>query len=71
MKKLSFIICAALVLSACSSRYASNGESLYLNSRNGAKLEVPPPLTSANISGFYDLPQQNQDARVSIAPPVS
>lgn len=70
MKKLSFIVCTALVLSACSGRYSSNGESLYLKSRNGVKLEVPPPLTKANISDFYDLPPQNQDARVSIAPPM-
>ncbi|KTD13665.1 hypothetical protein Lgra_0800 [Legionella gratiana] len=71
MKKLSFIlVCIALVFSGCS-RYASNGERLYLNSRNGPTLEVPPPLSRANISNFYDLPQQNQDARVSIVPPVS
>ena len=70
MKKLSFIMCAMLVLSACSGRYSSNGESLYLKSRNGAKLEVPPPLTRANISDFYNLPPQNQAAKVNIAPPM-
>lgn len=70
MKKLGFIVFVVLVLSGCS-RYASNGENLYLNSRNGPPLEVPPPLTRGNISSFYDLPQQNQDARVGIAPPVS
>jgi len=70
VKKLSFIVLAALALTACNSRYASNGENLYLQSRNGEALVVPPPLTSANISNFYDLPQQTQDARVSIAPPV-
>ncbi|WP_078061476.1 hypothetical protein [Legionella saoudiensis] len=69
MKKLSFIVCSMLVLTACSSRYSSNGESLYLKSRNGVHLEVPPPLTKENISDFYNLPPQNQDARVSIAPP--
>lgn len=69
VKKLSFIVCAVLVLSACSERYSSNGEHLYLKSRNGEKLEVPPPLTRANISDFYNLPPQNQDARVSIVPP--
>lgn len=67
MKKLSFIVLAALALTACNSRYASNGENLYLQSRNGEALVVPPPLTSANISNFYDLPQQTQDARVSIS----
>ncbi|HHF7367200.1 TPA: hypothetical protein ACPSKY_002326 [Legionella bozemanae] len=70
MKKLGFIVFFVLLLSGCS-RYASNGEHLYLSSRNGPSLEVPPPLTRANISNFYDLPQQNQDAQVSIAPPVS
>ncbi|PWY54558.1 hypothetical protein DGG96_11490 [Legionella qingyii] len=70
MKKLFFLIFVTLVLCGCS-RYASNGEHLYLSSRNGPPLEVPPPLSKANISSFYDLPQQNQDARVSIAPPVS
>ncbi|MGL5741336.1 MAG: hypothetical protein ACRCXC_01685 [Legionella sp.] len=70
MKKFGFIICAVLVLSGCS-RYASNGENLYLGSRNGPALEVHSPLTRDNISSFYDLPQQNQDARLSITPPVS
>ncbi|MFI4919316.1 MAG: hypothetical protein ACHP65_07150 [Legionellales bacterium] len=70
MKKMCFVVLALLALSACSSHYASNGETVYLQSRNGAKLEVPPPLTSSNISYFYDLPPQNQDARVSIAPPM-
>nr|WP_276559044.1 hypothetical protein [Fluoribacter dumoffii] len=67
---MCFIVFFALALSGCS-RYASNGENLYLGSANGPSLEVPPPLTRANISNFYDLPQQNQDARVSIEPPVS
>ena len=70
MKKLGFVVLATLVLSACSSRYSSNGENLYLQSRNGVKLEVPPPLTKAYLSNFYDLPSQNQNARVSIAPPI-
>lgn len=69
MKKISCIICAALILTACSGRYSSNGEHLYLKSRNGEKLEVPPPMTRANISDFYNLPPQNEDARVSITPP--
>lgn len=69
MKKISFMIIGLLVLSGCS-RYASNGESLYLKSRNGEKINVPSPLTSSNISSFYDLPAQNQDARVSIEPPT-
>lgn len=70
VKKLGFVVLATLAISACSSRYASNGENLYLQSRNGEKVVVPPPLTSAYISNFYDLPPQNEDARVDIAPPV-
>lgn len=70
MKKLSFIVCAALILSSCSGKYASNGENLYLKSRNGEQLVVPPPLTRANMSDFYNLPPQNQDARVSTTPPI-
>ncbi|MFJ1269756.1 hypothetical protein ACD661_14420 [Legionella lytica] len=69
MKKLSFIVCSLLVLTACSGRYSSNGENLYLKSRNGVNLVVPPPLTKENISDFYNLPPQNQDAKISIAPP--
>lgn len=70
MKKLSVLVLATILLTSCGSRYASNGENLYLQSRNGVKIAVPPPLTSSNIGNFYDLPPQNQDARVSIAPSV-
>lgn len=70
VKKLCFMVFALLCLSACSSRYSSNGENLYLQSKNGVPLDVPRPLTSANISHFYDLPPQTQDPHVSIAPPV-
>jgi uncharacterized lipoprotein len=69
VKKMLFVVLALLALSACS-RYSSNGEEIYLKSRNGVKIEVPPPLTSENIGHYYDLPSQNQDKRVSIAPPV-
>lgn len=57
-----------LSLTACN-RYASNGEILYLRSHNGVPLEVPPPLTSSNLSNFYDLPPQTHNPRVSIIPP--
>ena len=67
---MSFILCLVLVLSACSGRYSSNGESLYLKSRNGVMLNVPPPLSKENISDFYNLPPQNQDATVRITPPI-
>ncbi|KTD18398.1 hypothetical protein [Legionella jordanis] len=69
MKKIGFLMISMWLLTACSN-YASNGESLYLKSRNGAAVAVPPPLTDSNISHFYDLPQSNQNARVSIAPPA-
>lgn len=68
MKKLSIIVCVILGLNGCS-RYLTNGDQ-YLQSRNGEPLAVPSPLTSDNISHYYDLPQQTQDPRVSIAPPV-
>lgn len=68
MNKLCFILGIVLILFGCS-RYATNGEHLYLQSRNGPSLEVPPPLSRANISTFYDLPQQDRDARVSVVPP--
>nr|WP_302473908.1 hypothetical protein [Legionella sp. PL877] len=57
-----------MFLSACS-HYASNREQQYLHSKNGEKIVVPPPLTDSNVSHFYVLPPQNQNPRVSIAPP--
>ncbi len=68
MKKLMYVVVAGLVLSGCS-RYSSTGEQLYMQSRNGVKVQVPYPLTIENMSHFYDLPAQNKDAQVSIAPP--
>ena len=58
----------SFVLLGCANQYTTNGEYHYMQSKNGPKLVVPPPLTDANISDFYDLPAQNQDARVSINP---
>lgn len=68
MKKLLVVVLPCLLV-ACG-KYSSNGESLYLQSVNGAVVEVPPPLTRANVSDYYNLPAQTQDAKVSIAPPV-
>ncbi|KTD80515.1 hypothetical protein [Legionella waltersii] len=70
MRNLLLIVLSAVLLTGCNSRYSSSGENLYLQSRNGAKLVVPPPLTSSNLSNFYDLPPQDEPAKVSIAPPV-
>lgn len=69
MKKVGFVLCLASGLVACSSLYTSQGEKQYLDSRNGPKLIIPPPLTGDNLSPFYDLPPETQNARVSIAPP--
>lgn len=67
VKKVGCIVFSMLFLVGCS-KYASNGEQLYLQSKNGPGVVVPPPLTSSNISHFYDLPQQTQNAKVSIVP---
>ena len=69
MKKFGCLALVLLTLGACS-KYSSNGENLYLQSRNGQKVEVPPPLTSSHISNFYDLPEQAQNANLNIEPPV-
>jgi hypothetical protein len=58
-----------LGLTACSSFYSSNADKRYLSSKNGPSLVVPPPMTTENISYFYNLPSQNQNARVSVKPP--
>ena len=69
-KKVGLIILSAL-LAACNIKYTSNGEHQYLQSRNGVDIVVPPPLTANNISHFYDLPPQPENAQVSIEPPIS
>ncbi len=68
MKKIGFVL--FLLMTACS-HYSTNGEQQYLNSKNGPPLVVPQSMTSANISHFYDLPPQTQNAKVSIAPPTA
>jgi len=69
VKEVKLVFLLSLLLTGCSTQYTSNGEHQYLQSHNGVRLVVPPPLTTANISDFYDLPPQNQNAQVSIAPP--
>lgn len=69
MKKLGLMTVLALLQVGCAAVNTSNGEKQYLKSRNGVNLAVPAPLSSANISHFYDLPPQNQDAHVSTVPP--
>ncbi len=68
MKKLAILVLSSL-LTACSAQYTSNGEQHYLTSKNGLNLVIPPPLTSANISHFYDLPPQKQRAEIGVTPP--
>lgn len=70
MSKLALMMGLALLLTACSAQYTSNGEQHYVQSHNGVGIVVTPPLSTANISHFYDLPSQSQDAKVSIVPPV-
>ena len=60
-----------LVLCGCESYYATNAEKQYLRSHNGAAVQVPPPLTAAEINHFYDLPTQNQAAEINTEPPKS
>lgn len=67
MKKV--VIIPILLLQACSTNL-TNADKQYLQSKNGTKLVVPAPLTDKNTSHFYDLPDQNKNPRVSIAPPI-
>jgi len=69
VKKIVVTLGIFTLLTGCAGRFASTGEYVYLRSKNGTKLEVPPPLTRSNISDFYNLPPQNMDARVDITPP--
>ena len=68
VKKTIFLLVSSLWLVACSSHFSASAERGYLKSRNGPALVVPPPLTSANMGYFYNLPPQTQKAQVSIVP---
>ncbi len=68
MNKLACLTLIVSGLVACSS-YVSKSDYAYLHSQNGIKIEVPAPLTGSSISNFYDLPDQTQNAKVSIEPP--
>ncbi len=70
VKKAVFVGVSSLWLVACSSNFSSNAETNYLKSRNGPELVVPPPMTTANMGYFYNLPLQTQNAKVSIKPPT-
>jgi len=58
-----------LFATSCSSYYNQNGDERYLVSKNGPTVVVPQPLSSYNMSHFYDLPLQDQAARVETQPP--
>ncbi len=68
MKKIG-LICLASLLANCTAQYTSNGEQKYIHSQNGPNIVVPPPLTTENISHFYDLPPASRDPKISIVPP--
>lgn len=70
VKKTVVMLVLALLATACSSRYASNGENVYMKSQNGPFMAVPPPLFKGSISHFYDLSTQpTENVNVDITPP--
>ncbi len=74
MKKIfiSYLILTGLV--GCglmpSGEFSSNNKKDYLRSKNGPNLVINKPLTDANTSDFYQLPDQKKIATISIKPPV-
>lgn len=68
MKKIVVLIVINFLLAACSSPYSSVGENIYMKAHNAPMLAVPSPLTSAYISSFYVLPDQNKPVLVNISP---
>lgn len=75
MKKNIAIFILIQGFTACSqistAEFASNNKFEYLHSRNGQGLIIPKPLSDANISDFYLLPNQTSSIKViSIKPPV-
>jgi uncharacterized lipoprotein len=71
VKPILIILCTTVLLTACSSRYATNAEHEYTHSKNGPQLITPQPLTQNMISHFYDLPEPTTTAEVDIRPPVA
>ncbi|MFY7698097.1 MAG: hypothetical protein ACOVQX_04695 [Legionella sp.] len=72
MYKIILIFFSIGTLVSCSSPsyYTTNGEKHYLNSHHGETIIVPAPMTKSNISDFYTLPAQTQDAVVDVLPPT-
>lgn len=75
VKRFIVLLFIISMLSSCffwePTDYASNDKDQYLTSKNGPNLVVPQPLSSSNISDFYTLPDQNQNAKVSVEPPFA
>ncbi len=81
--KQFFLCLVVLSVSACSSLleepihtawsvpFASNDKDQYLESKNAPDLVVKPPLTTANLSGFYRLPPPPKNPKVKVSPPVT
>ena len=63
------VIMLSAILCSCASQFGSSAENAYLNSRNGAYPVITAPLTSSNLSHFYDLPQEEAPVAVTITPP--
>ena len=65
MLKLVSLLCVMTLLVGCSALdYASNEPQKYLKSKNGKNLDVPSSLNSNNLSDFYRLPNQPQNAKL-------
>lgn len=67
MKRVCVFVVVVLGLSSCS--YFGQNDANVLNSRNGGSLVIPSPLTSDNLSPYYELPAQTQNAHISLVPP--
>ena len=73
MKKLvlfGIFCCLTSCITLDRSEFASSDTDRYLSSKNGKNLVVPPSLTSSNLSDFYVLPEQNQNPKIGVEPPV-
>jgi len=62
--------CMVVVCVACTAHYSTSSKLEYLKSRNGPELQVSPPLTKDNLSQFYSLPPQEQNAQIGVEPPI-
>lgn len=64
-------LCAGYSFFPHTGEFDSNYKSAYLHSKNGSNLIIPKPLTDANLSDFYLLPNQTTSVLViSTNPPI-